>query len=403
MRRRTLSGFRTSVEHNAWGGRSYESYPYTGSNNTGTTLTYDGLGRLTQRTNPDSTRVAYAYDGITVTITDEKNRDTVQVWEAAGDPSRARLASVTDADNETTEYAYDVLGALISVRHPDESSRGWSYASGTHHLQSETHPESGSVSYEYDAVGNLTTRTDAEGKALRYDYDDENRLGPIRRLVGGATPGTPDDVWFSYDPWGNRDVVENGYVSRVYAFSADWLEEVREARLPAGYGRVSRPARLPDDLRIRRQRQPDVHHLSGIRTRRASTTTTPETAFRRWTRTAVRPMRTAFEYHPSGGLARYTSGNGVVNTVTYDGRYRPDHIGASGNVLGLTYGYDDVGNVESVTGAPSGTQSFGYDDSTGSPAPPGRGARRRTGTTVSATAPGRTTRPARPTTTPVIG
>ncbi len=69
-------------------------------------------------------------------------------------------------------------------------------------------------------------------------------------------------------------------------------------------------------------------------------------------------------YHPAGGLAGYTSGDGATHSVSYDARQRPAQIGASGvaNLPALTYGYDDVGSVLAIGDAREGYgATFSYD------------------------------------------
>ena len=73
-------------------------------------------------------------------------------------------------------------------------------------------------------------------------------------------------------------------------------------------------------------------------------------------------------FHPSGGLASYTTATASsIRRRTTPGT-GPDHIGSrktsDDDVLGLTYGYDAVGHVTSIQDHRGGTTSatFDYDD-----------------------------------------
>ena len=54
-------------------------------------------------------------------------------------------------------------------------------------------PESGTISYSYDANGNLTTRTDARGVVLTKFYDDLNRL-TSNEYDNPVSPGSVADL-----------------------------------------------------------------------------------------------------------------------------------------------------------------------------------------------------------------
>jgi YD repeat-containing protein len=68
-----------------------------------------------------------------------------------------------------------------------------------------------------------------------------------------------------------------------------------------------------------------------------------------------------FQYHPSGAPTSFRAGNGLTHSFTYDNRYRL-RILNSGAVLNLTYGYDRLGNVLSISDPRAGmSQTYGYD------------------------------------------
>jgi YD repeat-containing protein len=349
-------GVKTSTAYDAEGRKTYEGYPFQPSRgfvDKGTRITgYDGLGRVTQRTNPDGSTVDYTYGDGTVTVCDENTsprRCTTQTRQAFGTPDDARLAAVTDALGNTWSYSYNALGKLLTVTAPaggEAIVRAWRYNTTTNLLDLETQPESGTVGYVYDAAGVVAQRTDAKGTVFTYTYDGNDRL---KTMTGGgqttsityeagsdnrasASVGSVTTT-FEYDNAGRLrkrdDVIDGQAYTRVFGY--DGNDNLTSIKYPSGrdvhfeYDSENRLLKVVDD-------------------------------------TAARNVATNFIYHPSGAIASYTSGNGIANTVTYDpDRYWPRSIAAG--ALGLTYDtYDGVGNVLAIGDSRPGMgQTFGYD------------------------------------------
>jgi YD repeat-containing protein len=215
------------LDYDASGRLRYQSDPFRGdissAANQGASFTYDPLGRLLTKTNTaDSSVVRYLrHDGTDVDITDELNHTTKQNWASFGDPREARLLSVTDADGKLTSYTYNALGALASATVSGVPARQWSYNS-KNQLESETHPENGTVSYAYDDAGNLRERRDSKfGPSFptRYCYDTNDRL--VRVSLAGTSASascTPSDEEFGYDQSDNRISARRGADSTQFEF-----------------------------------------------------------------------------------------------------------------------------------------------------------------------------------------
>ena len=159
-------GVRTTTVYDADGQVVEQSLPFTPGVGVGEVreqMTYDALGRLQTKTHPGATGgVAYAYGAGTITITDENGHETVQTWEAFGNPDEGRLVSVRDAALKTWTYTYDALDHLLTVTAPDGGGqRSWTYTT-KNRLYTEIHPESGTVTFtSYDTAGRLVSKTDA--------------------------------------------------------------------------------------------------------------------------------------------------------------------------------------------------------------------------------------------------
>ena len=350
-------GVNTDTSFDARGRTRYQSLPYCttsgcsgGTSNVGATYDYDGLGRVTKRTNADGSSVSYAYsNGIDVTITNERSKATLQNWSAFGSPEDARLVAVTDADSKAWSYSYNALGSLRTVTPPVGSARTWTYygaeAGGRPGLlKSETHPEGGAVSYTYDAAGLMKTRTDAQFGATSFTYDTDERLTFIDR------PGTTYDTTLAWDASDNRTSLANGAVNSAFTYDgANRLTQRRDTIDTRVFTTVFHPD-ANDNLE-------QIDYPSGLQVKyqfdsenRITDVGKPGVAGT-WAR--------SFSYHPSGATASFTAGNGKVHTQTFTSRYWPDLV--SSGAVSLDYGYDNAGNVTSINDT-RGNQTYGYDN-----------------------------------------
>ncbi len=124
--------------------------------------------------------VTTAYDAEFTTVTDQAGNVRRSIVNGLG-----QLARVDEPDKDTgslgstaspvqpTSYTYDALGNLTQVAQGTQT-RTFNYSSLSR-LTSATNPESGTVSYAYDAGGNLLTKTDARGISITYTYDALSR------------------------------------------------------------------------------------------------------------------------------------------------------------------------------------------------------------------------------------
>ena len=145
----------------------------TGSN-IGDTTSFDNLGRITRITHQDGKYIRYANNSDTdILITDEAGKQTHLLYATFGIPGEKYLVSVTDADNQTAQYAYNILGSLTQSAF-NGVTRTFHYNS-KNLLYQEEHPESGITAYTFDAAGNLHSRDDGLTTKI-YSYDGNNRL-----------------------------------------------------------------------------------------------------------------------------------------------------------------------------------------------------------------------------------
>ncbi|MEQ8786495.1 MAG: Calx-beta domain-containing protein [Pirellulaceae bacterium] len=183
-----------------------------------TTYAYDNLYRLITVTQPDpdgsgtgdpSPVISYEYDlaGQLTTLTDPLSRETSFEYDALG-----RQTKVIQPDPDgtgtgdpapETEYAYDLVGNIVSMTDPLENVTTYEYDNlyrRTKTIQPDPdgmgsldNPE---TAFTYDAVGNMTSLTDPVGNVTSWVYDGLDR-------VIEETNELTDTRYFEYDSVGN--------------------------------------------------------------------------------------------------------------------------------------------------------------------------------------------------------
>ena len=143
-----------------------------------TTLSYDSANRvvtLSTVANGTGHEIDYTYDKF--------DRITQEIYKNA-----------SGATTETLTYTYDADGNLKTST-DSQGTTTYCY-DGLNRLTGETFPNSSTDTYGYDPAGNLTTLTDAGG-TVTYGYDPANQLNSI------TDPGATGATSLSYDADGN--------------------------------------------------------------------------------------------------------------------------------------------------------------------------------------------------------
>lgn len=338
-------GVLTSTHYDSMGRKWFTSYPYnTAIGEVGEETQYDGLGRATQRTKGhtpgggtcDALRgcTAYAYSQNCVSTTIQRavsdTTTTTQCNASFGDPNEQRLVRFTDANSRSWRYSYTAHGEVQSVSAPlTQGNRRYDYDSGQH-LVSMATGESGVTSYGRNAIGQMTSRTDARATTITYAYDDP--LGRLRQVTYQGQ--SPDNATRSYDDANNVT-----HVASVNGGSFDYA-----------YDEINRITR--QDWTFGGRTYTTLYHydMAGC----LDSMTYPTGTVVAMTCDGANRVASisvggstivnGVTYHPSGQIQQMTYGNGVTTAVTYDTRARVTRI-AAGTTIDLVYGYDGADNV----------------------------------------------------------
>ena len=314
---------------------------------------YDSMGRVTDISNNQGQSKSYRYDAIgnRVSKTDGRGNVTSYAYTPGGE-----LREVVEASGAVTRYDYDARGGLTRV-----------CRLGVPSLDGDVSPRT--TTYGRDALGRVTTVTDALGNRERMSYDAMGRLVSRTDADGYVTSfgfdaaGRANDVTFA-----DGREVHMGYdrLSRLVELR-DWLGTTtyeydaagnvtrtcdhagREMRY--GWGRA-------DELR-------DITYPGGMRT-----SYDYDDALR-LVGLHANGLDATYEYDESDNLSARGYSNGTGVRLGHDARGRLTHLAsydATGPLDELSYAYDLCDNKSVVRatrrGMPelSGEYAYGYDE-----------------------------------------
>ncbi len=299
-----------------------------------TTLQYDGNGNVTHTTdanangglqpkNNQNATVYQQYDELSrlKLVRDAMNSDTLYSYNLLGD-----VTSITDAEGRVTTFVYDELGRLTEVRDPLIES-----------------PDKTTV-FTYDELGNVLTTTDRKGQVTRSTYDVLNRVTLSEYLADGNTESR------SYDIYGNLETLSNSQVTYTYTYdNQNRLKSKTDSRLGNSlawnYDAVGNITSKTD------YQNETTDYLYDSTNRLVSLRNQGY-------------LQASYHYDPAGHLLNRILSNRAKTDYTYDANGRLLSLvnkSANGTVVqSQAYGYDRIGNINSLTDATE-TTNFVYD------------------------------------------
>ena len=155
-----------------------------------TTTTYDALRNIYSVAYPDGSSEFFINSGLRTTLKDRNNHQKVQETDAFG-----RLKKVEEYTGSspytlyaTTNYTYEERDLLKTVTDAPGNQTTINYDNFGRKIEM-TDPDLGNWRYRYSVLGNLTAQIDARRRALNMYYDDLNRLKGTN-ITGSVNPDT---------------------------------------------------------------------------------------------------------------------------------------------------------------------------------------------------------------------
>lgn len=340
---------------------AFQSYPrasltsYADPTLTGTRTTYDALGRVI-RIEEDSelgvlaTTTQYL-SGFKTEVTNPRGFKTTTSYLAYGQPATNWPVAITHPEGAHTDITRDVFGKATSVIRRNSGSgisaqRRYFY-NGYQQLCRVIEPETGGNLMGYDAAGNLAwsasglsasaacnsagdTAEILARKVVR-NYDTRNRLTTLRFPDGNGnqtwiyTPdGLPQQIVTANDN-GSTQAINHYTYNHRRLLVGESLEQPGWYSWGIGYG-------YDGNGNLAGQSYPTGLYIDYA-----------PNALGQATRAGTYAQKVT--YHPNGGIAQFTYGNGIVHTMTQNVRQLPGRSTDSGGALDHEYQYDPSANV----------------------------------------------------------
>ena len=297
-----------------------------------TTYSFDTSGQVTASTGPATTAAPH---GMTSSYT----------YDASGNQLTA-----TDPNGVTTTSSYNPVGLVATTTYSGSAAHSVSYGYDADGNVTATTDGTGSSSYSYDPFDELTSATNGAGRTVGYGYNADGATSSITYpLPAGATWAASDSVSYGYD--------QAGYPTSVTDFNGN---KITIGNTADGLANSEVLAATGDTLATTYD---NTGVASEIDLKNAASTLlsfsysdAPSGAILSETDTPSSPQTPAsYTYDQLGRVTSMTPGSGSPHNYAFD---------AAGNLTttptGATGTYDDAGELtSSVLGTT--TTNFAYD------------------------------------------
>ena len=334
-----------------------------------TTYAHDAVGNLTKAVLPDGTWLAYTYD------------------------AAHRLTGITDSPDNRIVYTLDLMGNRVKEEAYDPSNalhrtRSFVYDE-LNRLSQEIGAQYQTITYGYDANGNVTGVTDPLGHTTNNTYDALNRLVQVTDPNGGMTGMTynTDDLptsvkdprnlitTYTYDGMGNPTVInspDSGTTAKTYDLAGNVTSstDARGKKTTYAYDKLNRLTKVTfaDKKTIAYQYDQGANGLGRL-TKMTDPSGSTTWSYNQQARVTEKQQKngsvlltTTYTYYASGKLANITYPSGRILTHWYDQTGRLSKIDVDGQPLvqGITYEPFGLASLWAFGSGPL-TASRGFD------------------------------------------
>jgi len=330
-----------------------------------TTFTYNELGNLETITDPLDHTMTFGYDdaGNIDSVTDANDNTTTYRYDDMN-----RLIVIIDAEENFTQYGYDEgfpekgsRGLLSSIIDGRDNTTTFKY-DGVMQLRGVIQPLGQTKTFDYYLNRNLKSITTPNGDLITFIYDDSNQLME-KRLPEGT-------VYYDYDAVGNLTSVDNGasVINMAYDLAGRLgsVETALTAHQPAiaiayeEYDKVGNRLTMNDGAGTTTYVYNKINLVTDLTSPLGHTGYTYDGLGRRETGTLPNEIVVSFTFDDAGRLVNLTN----EGMSSFD--YTPDDVG---NWVSMTtgdgphgYTYDDIYELTIATHPLSPTESYTYDD-----------------------------------------
>jgi RHS repeat-associated protein len=317
------------------------------------TTAYDASGLVTTQTDAAGNTFKFSFNTTagTSTMTDplsqlysytHSNRDLTQETDPAGNITQStydgsdRLLSRRDAAGHTTTFTYDATTGLVATTaFPDGSFQGYTLTSFAangftyYDITSVAYPDGSTESFQYDARGNILSRTDRNGQIWKTIYESHGLP-----LVKSAPNGSTTTYTYSTDGLANLVSIQFPGTS-VINYKVDSLRRITSRQNSDGTS-IAYTYDPYDHILTSTDEAGSVATYAYDANGNLASIKDPDGGVTQFTRTGT------------DKIGSVTDGVGRTLTAAYDSLDRPSKISyADGS--GTQFGYDAAGNQNSFT------------------------------------------------------
>jgi len=349
----------TATQYDSAGRVERKSLPFfEGGTAEYTTYEYDLRSRLIRQTKPDTTYQRILYNGLQETVIDENNHSKVITQDLLG-----RVKQVDQAIGGYAQYTYDIFDNLVEVQDPIGNQTTITYDDLGRKIAIND-PYMGNWGYNYDEVDNLVWQKNGRDQEVVLQYDGLNRVFQKAYLT------TNRQVVYTYDE------PRSGYYNKGGLTTVAVTSETPQITTEYNYDQMGQPVAETRSIDSTAYDFSRSYDLAG----RLSSVTYPDGTQVDYAYYPIGDLKEVIKngsstpyalyegYNALGQVGRVDYGNGTRSIYTYYTQtYRIETMttrdGSDAIIQSLSYGYDNVGNIMSITDSlNSVTQTFDYDE-----------------------------------------